>query len=51
MPDGLLNLKTEINLKLENIKILTNHKKIQDLVDELMLEDLPKLYELLEEKK
>jgi len=50
MPDGTLSLKTEINRKLENIKILTNQKRIQELTDELLFEDLPKLYKLIEKK-
>jgi len=50
MPNGELNPKTEINFKLEKIKILTSRKKIRELIDEILLEDLPRLYKLLEKK-
>jgi len=46
----ITHLKSEINLKLENIKILTNRKKIRELTDEILFEDLPKLYKLIEKK-
>jgi len=47
----ITHLKAEINFKLENIKILTSRKKIRELIDEILFEDLPKLYKLIERKK
>lgn len=50
MPDGIGHLLADINRKLLNIACLSNNKKIINIVNDLLYEDLPKIIQYIKEK-